>query len=302
MPGACQLRLAVALPATATTLVGAAGGTGTGGGPDTAAKTTVAINQVVWAPVPAAAAGVSPVFTTRSCARSSMSVTGEALVRRVNPAPGVGWRRIRSRRRSRQQATRPRSRRWSARRRPCPPPRSCRWHLTARRPPRHEHRGQPGVLEHDGGDIVGGGRGDADRRLHAAAPADDRAPHAHLGAVGCHESGHLDVAVPGRAARRGHCRVRRTPDPGLHYDPVADGHVRPERDVELGHGPAVAGDLLGERRRTGGMCWEIDHPDGGINSATAMASRAFIDPFSPWPAGWTLRQWLRRVVGDSSVG
>ena len=85
--GAVQFTVADALPATADTLPGAAGTVGGAWLPDL--NTTVAISQVVFAPVPTLADGVAPALTTWSSARSSMSPVLEMLVLAVYPDPAV---------------------------------------------------------------------------------------------------------------------------------------------------------------------------------------------------------------------
>jgi hypothetical protein len=85
--GAVQDTTAELLPAVAMTAVGAAGAVG--GARLPALKTTVAISQIVLAPVPALAAGVAPAPTTWSSVRISISSVSEILVLAVYPDPAV---------------------------------------------------------------------------------------------------------------------------------------------------------------------------------------------------------------------
>src|SRR5580704_6198808 len=87
LAGAVQDTMADLSPAVAVTLPGAAGAVGGAWLPPL--NTTVAISQMVFAPVPALAAGVAPAPTTWSSARSSMSPVLEMLVLVVYPDPAV---------------------------------------------------------------------------------------------------------------------------------------------------------------------------------------------------------------------
>src|SRR5262249_32913245 len=87
LDGAGQETMADLSPAVAATPAGGAGTVGGACAP--ALNTTVAISQVVLAPVPAVAAGCAPAATTWSSARISMSLALEMVVRAVYPAPAV---------------------------------------------------------------------------------------------------------------------------------------------------------------------------------------------------------------------
>ena len=76
--GAFQLRFAALLPGLAATPVGGCGALAV-----EVPKTTVAISQIVLAPVWVLAAGVAPAATVWSSASISMSLAGDSLARTV---------------------------------------------------------------------------------------------------------------------------------------------------------------------------------------------------------------------------
>ena len=82
--GAVQVRLAESLPGLPPTSVGAPGALCV---PEE--KTTVAISQIVFAPVPTLAAGVAPADTGWSSASISTSLVGDMFARTDQPLPPV---------------------------------------------------------------------------------------------------------------------------------------------------------------------------------------------------------------------
>src|SRR6476659_7992852 len=85
--GAVQATAALRSPPVAVTAVGAPGAAGGVTTPDL--NTTVAMSQVVLAPVLTSAFGAVPAPVTRSSTSSCMSVNGDTLTRAVNPPPPV---------------------------------------------------------------------------------------------------------------------------------------------------------------------------------------------------------------------